>query len=52
MRPGITARSAAVDDLVRGAGVIGPEMDDAVAGKGEIDVAAIGVAAGARRPRR
>src|SRR4051812_20210094 len=37
--------AGAVDDLLRGAGVIGPEMDDAVAGKGEVDVAAIGVPA-------
>ena len=37
--------AGAVDEPLRGAGVIGSEMDNAVAGKGQIDIAAIGVPA-------
>jgi hypothetical protein len=39
-------QSGAVDDAVRLARETLAEMDDAVVGKGEVDVAAIGLAAG------
>ena len=47
MRPGITNSSAAVDDAVRRARETRAEMDDAVVGEGDVDIAAVGMAASA-----